>query len=99
MPLESPRLILRPRLDADRRPFAELSLDPDVMQYLLPIPTQDAADAWINRQIEHQATHDFCEWAVERTVDGQFIGAVGLMHVDYPRLPDKANVVSFEPCS
>ncbi len=83
MRLTSPRLVLRAWEDADRQPFAEMSSDPDVMKYLLPLPTRQASDAWIDRQMSHLATHGFCFWAVASKPSGEFMGAVGLLRVGY----------------
>jgi RimJ/RimL family protein N-acetyltransferase len=81
MRIVSDRLMLRPWQDADRAPFAEMSADPAVMQYLLPLTTRDASDAWIDRQMAHLAAHGFCFWAVE--ADGGFVGTVGLGRIGY----------------
>jgi ribosomal-protein-alanine N-acetyltransferase len=81
--LTSQRLVLRPWKDTDRQPFAELSADPAVMEHLMPIPTREAADAWIDRQRQHLAEHGFCFWAVELTGSVEFIGAVGLFRIGY----------------
>jgi ribosomal-protein-alanine N-acetyltransferase len=83
IPVASGRLVLRPWQDPDRQAFAELSADADVMQYLMPIPTQQASDAWIDRQQEHLRAHGFCMWAVALSDTGEFIGTVGLLRVRY----------------
>ena len=83
LPIMSDRLILRSWTDADRHPFAELSQDSEAMRYLTPLPTRQDADAWIDRQIAHQAAHGFCFWAVALRSDGRFVGSVGLLRVGY----------------
>lgn len=83
MRIVSKRLVLRPWNDTDRQPFADLSADPVVMEHLLPLPTRDASDAWIDRQLMHLATDGFCFWAVEAKDGGTFMGAVGLLRVGY----------------
>jgi ribosomal-protein-alanine N-acetyltransferase len=82
-PLLSARLILRPWQDSDRAPFAAMSADPLVMQHLIPMPTRAESDAWIDRQIAHQAKHGMCFWATELAQTGAFIGAVGLLPIGY----------------
>jgi RimJ/RimL family protein N-acetyltransferase len=77
------RLILRSWKDSDRQPFAEMSEDADVMEYLRPLSTQAACDAWIDFQINHQCSHGFCLWALESRASGIFMGAVGLLHVGF----------------
>lgn len=83
MQIFSQRLILRPWQEADRGPFAELSMDRDVMEHLLPFATREASDAWIDRQSSHLSAHGFCFWAVEAKDSQAFVGAVGLVRVSY----------------
>ena len=70
-------------MDSDRLPFAEMSEDADVMEYLRPLATRAASDAWIDFQINHQSSHGFCLWAVESSASGIFMGAVGLLRVGF----------------
>lgn len=81
--LASRRLVLRPWQDPDRQLFADLSADPEVMRHLMPIPTRQASDAWIDRQTAHVSAHGFCFWAVALAESKDFIGAVGLLQVNY----------------
>ncbi|MCC8959354.1 GNAT family N-acetyltransferase [Bradyrhizobium sp. Pear77] len=83
MQLSTPRLILRSWMESDRLPFAEMSQDAQVMEYLRPLPTRDASDAWIDFQISHQSSHGFCLWAVESKESGVFMGAVGLLRIGF----------------
>jgi RimJ/RimL family protein N-acetyltransferase len=83
MQLLTPRLILRPWMDSDRLPFAGMSEDADVMEYLRPLATREASDAWIDFQINHQTSHGFCLWAVESRASGLFMGAVGLLRIGF----------------
>jgi RimJ/RimL family protein N-acetyltransferase len=83
MQLLTSRLILRSWMDLDRLPFAEMSEDAEVMEYLRPLATRDASDAWIDFQINHESSHGFCLWAVESRASGIFIGAVGLLRIGF----------------
>ena len=83
MQLLTPRLMLRPWRDADRQPFAEMSRDPQVMQYLRPLATAEACNAWIDGHIAHQEAHGFCLWPCELRESGAFVGAVGLCYVAF----------------
>jgi RimJ/RimL family protein N-acetyltransferase len=83
MIIETERLILREWRDADRAPFAAMSADPVVMEFLRALPTREGCDAWIDYQIAHQAKHGFCMWAVEARMTSAFIGAVGLLWVGF----------------
>ena len=82
-PLHSSRLTLRSWEDRDRAPFAALSADAVVMQYLSPLPTLDASNAWIDRQRAQFAQHGFGCWAVELRERGQLVGAEGLSRPSY----------------
>lgn len=81
--LSSERLILRQWLPADRAAFAAICADPQAMEFLLPLPTADDSNGWIDRQIAHQAAHGFCFWALEDKTTGKFIGTVGLVRIGY----------------
>jgi RimJ/RimL family protein N-acetyltransferase len=83
MQLFTQRLTLRSWRDSDRQPFAEMSEDADVMEYLRPLSTRDACNAWIDFQINHQSSYGFCLWALESRASGIFMGAVGLLHVSF----------------
>jgi ribosomal-protein-alanine N-acetyltransferase len=83
MNLTTNRLILRPLQDEDREPFAAMSLDPAVMQFLRALPTRAESDAWIDRQMAHTAEHGFGFGAVIAKDTGAFIGIIGLLNVPY----------------
>jgi len=83
MQLFTQRLILRSWRDSDRQPFAGMSEDADVMEYLRPLSTRDECNAWIDFQINHQSSHGFCLWALESRASGIFMGAVGLLRVSF----------------
>jgi RimJ/RimL family protein N-acetyltransferase len=83
MQILSERLILRPWVDADRQPFADMSADPGVMEHLMPLTPHDAYNTWIERQRDCLREHGICLWAVETREDGAFIGTVGLLPVRY----------------
>lgn len=83
MNIETARLILRPWTGEDRRPFAEMSADPTVMEHLLPLAGREGSDGWIDRQMAHLAEQGFCFWALEAKEGGAFVGAAGLLRVGY----------------
>ena len=76
--LRTPRLLLREWRDGDREQFAAMSVDPALMEMLLPFPDRAASDAWIARVKAHCDQHGFCQWAVEIPGEASLIGAVGL---------------------
>jgi RimJ/RimL family protein N-acetyltransferase len=51
--LRTPRLLLREWREEDTEPFAAMSFDPAVMEYLLPFPDRAASVAWIARMQVH----------------------------------------------
>jgi RimJ/RimL family protein N-acetyltransferase len=71
------RLLLRPWRDEDVAAFAELSADPAVMEYLLPL------SGWVNRKRAHWLEHGFGQWVVELPGEASFIGVIGLETVSY----------------
>jgi RimJ/RimL family protein N-acetyltransferase len=71
------RLLLRPWRDEDVAAFAELSADPAVMEYLLPL------SGWVSRKRAHWEEHGFGQWVVEIPGEVSFIGVVGLETVSY----------------
>jgi len=75
--LRTSRLLLRPWRDEDIVAFAEMSADPAVMEYLLPLP------GWVARKRAHWQEHGFGQWVVEIPGDAAFIGVIGLETVSY----------------
>ncbi|WGL15157.1 GNAT family N-acetyltransferase [Microbulbifer bruguierae] len=83
------RLQLRQWRDEDRRPFAAMNADPQVMEYFPALLSRAESDAGIDRQITHIENFGWGFWAVERRLDGRFIGFVGIKNVtdDMPFAP------------
>jgi RimJ/RimL family protein N-acetyltransferase len=76
--LETERLLLRRWRDADRKPFAALNADPDVMRYF-PAPLSPAAsDAYVGRILSAFAEQGWGLWALEAKATGEFLGYTGL---------------------
>jgi RimJ/RimL family protein N-acetyltransferase len=82
--LRTSRLLLRPWRDEDLAAFAEMSADPTVMEYLLPLSHRGlSAEAWVARARAHWDEHGFGQWVVELLDAANFIGVVGLGVVSY----------------
>ena len=77
MRIETERLILRQWRDEDLEPFADMSADPTVMEFLLPLD-RAGSDAMANRERAYIAEHGFGWWAVELPGTASFIGFAGL---------------------
>jgi len=76
--LRTPRLLLREWRAADGEPFAMMSVDPQVMAMLPPLPDRAASDAWIARMQAHCGEYGFAQWAVELPGEAPLIGTIGL---------------------
>ena len=82
--LRTSQLVLRPWRDEDIADFAEMSADPVVMEYLLPLSERGlSADTWVARKRAHWEEHGFGQWVVELPGEASFIGVVGLETVSY----------------
>lgn len=88
--IETDRLFLRQWTLADRKPFAELNADPEVMRYFLSLLSRAESDALADRCEALIEQRGWGFWAVENKESGQFIGFVGL-HIPTADLP-------FKPC-
>lgn len=83
MKIETARLRLRSWEDADREAFAALHADSEVMHdYGGPID-RAKSDAKFDRYVAAYGRDGFSRWAVE-TLNGDFIGYVGVMNADIP---------------
>ncbi|MGB3810039.1 MAG: GNAT family N-acetyltransferase [Parvibaculum sp.] len=87
--IRTERLILRPWRDEDFDAFAAMSADPEVMEFLLPLPDRAASDEVARLLKAHIETHGFGFWAVEAPGIAPFIGFTGLLNVrpDAPYAP------------
>ena len=87
---ETPRLRLRQWRESDIAPFAALAADPEVMAFLLPLPTRADSDAMAERLKARIDENGWGLWAVEHKDSGEFAGFTGL-NVPLAALP-------FSPC-
>ena len=87
---DTDRLRLRQWRESDCTPFAAMATDPQVMEFLLPLPTRTDCDALVERIKARIAENGWGFWAVERKATGEFIGFTGL-NVPLATLP-------FSPC-
>ena len=83
------RLILRPWRATDRSPFRLLNDDPEATRYFPNRLTPERSDQLMDRWQEHIDRRGWGFWAVERVLDGAFIGAVGIGNIllDVPFAP------------
>jgi RimJ/RimL family protein N-acetyltransferase len=79
--LRTPRLLLRQWRNEDAAPFAAMSADPALTEFLLPPDAE-----WIARVRIHWEQHRFGQFVVELSGEAAFIGVVGLGQV-HPAVP------------
>ena len=65
-------------MSADRRPFADMNADPDVMEHFPAMLSREESDRLADRIEEHFVTHGFGPWALEIPGIASFAGFVGL---------------------
>jgi [ribosomal protein S5]-alanine N-acetyltransferase len=82
--LETPRLRLRPLVDADVPALFAIFSDPQVMRYWssAPLPDEAAAQALLDRIHDGYAKQIRKQWGIERRADGQLLGTCSLGHHD-----------------
>lgn len=72
------RLLMRRWHDSDRRPFADLNADPEVMRYFPALLSREQSDRAIDRFEQHFEQHGYGLWALELPETREFIGFTGL---------------------
>lgn len=87
---QSKRLCLRKWSDADRRPFAQMNKNLEVMKFLGPPLSRPESDAAIDQQLQLMEAGDPAFWSVERLSDNHFIGCIGVKRVTFD--------AAFTPC-
>jgi RimJ/RimL family protein N-acetyltransferase len=80
MRLETDRLILRPWLEADRGPYAQMMADPEVAYWLGGTLTAAQVNAQVDRVLVEQDSVPSLA-PIERRDDRAFLGACGLLRV------------------
>lgn len=92
--IETDRLILRRWLDRDRAPYAAMSADPEVMDWLGGnLRTRDESDAQIDRFLSRFDTLGYGFLAIERKADQVFLGFIALDPTDVaPAGPDGVEI-------
>ena len=78
---ESERLGFRRWEEEDRKPFEAMTADPDVMRFFPKLLNKEEANRLISRFEAHMDNKGYTMWAVERKVDGVFIGFIGLLEI------------------
>jgi RimJ/RimL family protein N-acetyltransferase len=76
--IRTERLLMRRWRDADRRPFAAMNADPEVMRYFPAMLDRVASDAYLDRMEALFERQGFGLWALEEAEGGRFLGFTGL---------------------
>ena len=76
--LRTERLILRRWVSGDRKPFADMNSDPEVMRHFPSVLSREESDGLADRIEEHFGTHGLGLWALEIPDLASFAGFVGL---------------------
>lgn len=79
--LETPRLLLRPFVEADLDPLARMYADPEVMRYIGTGSTATRQETWraISSMLGHWLLRGYGMWAVEERASGSMVGRVGFI--------------------
>jgi RimJ/RimL family protein N-acetyltransferase len=86
--IETERLILRAWREADREPYADIMVDPQVGQWLGGPFSREQAYERLDRFTANVAETGLGRLAIERKSDGRLIGHCGLAHTpDTPPVP------------
>ncbi len=88
--LDTARLVLRRWRPEDKKSFAALNADPQVMRHFVQPMTASDSDSFVDRIEAHFVKTGFGLWAVELRNSGDFAGFVGLAVPSFP--------AAFMPC-
>jgi len=87
---KSERLGFRNWLGSDIAIMAEINADPDVMKFFPGTQSLEQTEAFIERMQLQMSKKGYCYFAVDKLMDGEFIGFVGLSEQTFE--------ASFTPC-
>lgn len=83
MTIRTERLVLRPWLEEDLEPFAELNADPRVREYFPGVLSRQESDALVEIVSDHIQRCGWGFWAASLIQTGEFIGFIGLEDVHF----------------
>lgn len=81
--IRTSRVLLRQWRDEDRKPFAALNADPQVMEHFPNVLSTAESDALADRIATGLEQRGWGLWAVEVTATNEFAGFVGLSPVNF----------------
>jgi len=71
--IRTERLLMRRWRDSDRRPFAAMNADPEVMRYFPAMLDRVASDEYVDRMEALFEPQGFGLWALEDAATGRFL--------------------------
>jgi RimJ/RimL family protein N-acetyltransferase len=81
------RLLLRPFADADIDAWADVMSDEETARFVGGVQDRDGAWRQMAMYLGHWQLRGYGQWAIERKVDGRFLGRAGLWFPDgWPEL-------------
>jgi 3-dehydroquinate dehydratase/shikimate dehydrogenase len=83
MMIKTARLTLRPWRKEDLEPFGKLNADPRVMEYFPAVKSREESDQTAFKMQEEIDRHGWGFWAASLKQTDQFIGFIGIGHVNF----------------
>lgn len=80
-PIETERLLLRPKTPECLAAMEALYDDPEVARWLGDVDRAEARRR-LDRHLEHERVHGFSMWALVERASGEIVGQCGLQHLD-----------------
>ena len=80
---KSDRLGFRNWINSDIPKLAEINSDPQVMEFFPSIPNYQQTEEFIERMKKQFTEKGFCYFAVDKLIDNEFIGFVGISEQNY----------------
>lgn len=84
MTIMTKRLVLRPWQEDDLEPFAQMNADSQVREFFPATSTFEESVKENEAIISHFKIHGYGWWAVSEVNKTNFMGFIGLRHIDFP---------------
>jgi ribosomal-protein-alanine N-acetyltransferase len=81
--IETDRIILRAWKESDKKPFALMNADPEVMRYFPKMLNEGESDALAARIERQMAQFGYGLWAAQEKASGGFMGFIGFNYTDF----------------
>lgn len=81
--LQTDRLLLRPWIQEDEKPFIEMNQDPRVMEFFPSLLSADESLSYIKKYTDHFKKYGWGFWVTVLKGSCEFIGFIGLRYDDF----------------